>query len=156
MLVHNKCETWNEFQAENAGKYTNEEMSAAWAEYKAKNGIVSVPSEASADKLRRNMINANIQEPTYQNAAHHIVAGNARDASEARQILDNFKININDAANGVFLPTEIGVSNAAYHPSLHTTNYYDKVNALLRNATSKQDAIDILGQISKALQNGSF
>ena len=32
--MHNECLTWNEFQSENAGKYTNEEMSAAWADYK--------------------------------------------------------------------------------------------------------------------------
>lgn len=127
------------------------------ADYKMANGLVNnVVSEANADKLRRNMVNSGVTVPNYSNAAHHIVAGNAPDAAEARQILDSFEININSASNGVFLPTELGVSNAAYHPSLHTSSYYSKVNALLRGATSSQDVKDILAQISQSLLNGTF
>lgn len=48
------------------------------------------------------------------------------------------------------------MSNAAYHPSLHTNAYYEKVNELLRAATSREDVINILKYIADALSNGTF
>lgn len=63
---------------------------------------------------------------------------------------------INDASNGVFLPTAKGVSNSAYHPSLHTNAYYNKVNDMLKGATSKEDVIDILSDICEQLAKGTF
>ena len=111
---------------------------------------------ASSSKLRKNMIEAGIEVPTYKNAAHHIVAGNSKYAAEARQILHQFGIGINDAINGVFLPTVKGVSDAAYHPGLHTQAYYNKVNDLLSTAKSKEDAIEILLDIADMLQKGIF
>lgn len=90
-------------------------------------------------------------EPEYKHAAHHIVAGSAPEAQEAREILEKYGIDINSAENGVFLPTVKGVSSAAYHPSLHTTLYYRIVNRLLRNASSREDVIDILDSIREEL-----
>ena len=43
--------------------------------------------------------------PDFPNAAHHIVAGKAPSAEAARQILLEYGVDIDDAANGVFLPT---------------------------------------------------
>ena len=64
---------------------------------------------------------------------------------------------VNDAANGVFLPSVKGVSDATYHYSLNNnTAYYDKVNELLRQATSRQEALDILKYIGNELSNGTF
>lgn len=82
-------------------------------------------------------------EGDWKNAAHHIVAGSSPKANEARAILQKCGVDINDAANGVFLPTQKGVFNSSYHPSLHTNAYYDKVNKLLSEATCKEDVLDI-------------
>lgn len=62
----------------------------------------------------------------------------------------------NDAANGVFLSTVKGISDAACHPGLHTKDYYEKVNKLLGEAKNKDDALDTLKYISEVLQNGTF
>ena len=40
--------------------------------------------------------------PDFPNAAHHIVAGKAPSAEAARQILLEYGVDIDDAANGVF------------------------------------------------------
>ena len=102
------------------------------------------------------MIEAGIEVPDYPNAAHHIVAGNSPKAAESRAIMQMYGVDINEAENGVFLPTVRGVSEGAYHPSLHTNSYYDRVNNLLREATCKEDVLDILEFIGEELKNGTF
>ncbi|MBQ5475161.1 MAG: AHH domain-containing protein, partial [Lachnospiraceae bacterium] len=110
----------------------------------------------SSKVLRDNMISSGQTEPSYKNAAHHIVAGSSPKAIEARQILQKYGLDINSADNGVFLPTEKGISDVAYHPSLHTNEYYRKVNALLERANSREDVIDILDMIRAGLLDGTF
>ena len=102
------------------------------------------------------MISAGQTEPTYKNAAHHIVAGTSPQAEEARAVLEKYGVDINSAENGVFLPTEKGVSNAEYHPSLHTNEYYLKVNVLLSEADSREDILEILETIKELLLEGFF
>lgn len=106
--------------------------------------------------LRQNLIDAGVEVPDYPNAAHHIVAGNSAKAEEARAILRKFGIDINDAVNGVFLPTVKDTVDSAYHPSLHTDQYYRTVTEMLSEAQSKDDVIDILSDIAEQLKNGTF
>ncbi len=113
-------------------------------------------SKPSSKVLRKNLIEAGIEVPGYKNAAHHIVAGSADRAKEARAILQKYGVDINDASNGVFLPTVKDVADSAYHPSLHTDAYYRKVTDLLSGANSKGDVLDILDDISEQLIDGSF
>ena len=90
-------------------------------------------------------------------AAHHIVAGGAQAASEARTILQNFGVGINDAANGVFLPATKALAqagDAVAHAAVHTNEYYNSVTTALQQATSRQDVIDILSRIRGSLLNG--
>ena len=54
------------------------------------------------------------------------------------------------------LPTVKGVSKSAYHPGLHTDEYYKKVNSMLKKATSKESALKILKKIGKELEKGTF
>ena len=102
------------------------------------------------------MIDTGVEVPGYPNAAHHIVAGNSPKAAEARAILQKYGININDAANGMFLPTVKDAAKGAYHPSLHTDSYYRKVTELLSSTKSKDDVLDILDDIAEQLRNGTF
>ena len=60
-------------------------------------------------------------------AAHHIVAQTDWRAQEARDILQREGIDINDADNGVLLPSE-------FHQALHTDAYYATVNQVVSNA----------------------
>lgn len=54
------------------------------------------------------------------------------------------------------MPTVRDVAEGAYHPSLHTNAYYDKINKLLGGATYKEDVLDILEFVSNELSSGSF
>ena len=128
---------------------------AGLSDYVIKGGLEAL-SKPSSKALRENMVKAGKIVPDYPNAAHHIVAGSSQKAAEARAILMKYGVDINDASNGVFLPTVKNVTNAAYHPSLHTNAYYDEVNTLLKEATSKQDVLDILSYIAQSLQDGKF
>jgi RHS repeat-associated protein len=92
-------------------------------------------------------------------AAHHIVAGGSRFAAPARRALANFNIGVNDAVNGVFLPSTRAaqtVSGGAYHPGLHTKVYYEAVNKALEAATTRAQAIDVLKDIGTQLLNNTF
>ncbi|WMJ23153.1 AHH domain-containing protein [Paludicola sp. MB14-C6] len=119
-------------------------------------GELDVLSKPSSKALRQNMIEAGLDVPDYANAAHHIVAGSSPKAAEARAILQKFGVDINDATNGVFLPTVKNVAEGAYHPSLHTDSYYRKVSDLLSGAKSKNDVLDILDDIADQLSKGTF
>ena len=110
----------------------------------------------SSYQLRNNMYEEGIKAPEYKNAAHHIVAGMARLAQDSRDVLTRFGIGINDAVNGVFLPTVKGVSNAAYHNTLHTEAYYKWVNSLLSDAQSREEVINILKYIADCLTKGDY
>lgn len=94
----------------------------------------------------------------YSTATHHIVAGgsNNKNAVASREILKKFGIGVNNEANGVYLSTQKGVANSAYHPSLHTGDYHEKVYRLLEDATSHQDVIEILRDIAEQLSKGEF
>lgn len=128
---------------------------AGLSEYVIRGGLEAL-SKPSSKALRQNLIEAGIKVPDYPNAAHHIVAGSSKKAAEARAILLNFGVDINDAVNGVFLPMVKNVSDAAYHPRLHTKAYYEKVTELLSSAQSKEDVIEILSDIAEQLQKGTF
>ena len=119
-------------------------------------GGLDVLSKPSSKALRQNMIEAGLDVPDYANAAHHIVAGSSPKAAEARAILQKFGVDINDATNGVFLPTVKNVAEGAYHPSLHTDSYYRKVSDLLSGAKSRNDVFDILDDIADQLSKGMF
>ena len=117
---------------------------------------IRMPSNPDSRVLRQNLLDSGEIAPSYPNAAHHIVAGNAPRADKARFILRKYGIDINDASNGVFLPTVKGVSEATYHHSMHTRTYYDAVNEILRNANSREEVIYYLNYIAERLKNGTF
>jgi hypothetical protein len=90
-------------------------------------------------------------------AAHHIVAENAKRAQLARNILAREGIDINDAANGVFLPLSRRVASgaAAVHSVLHTRRYYAAINELLSSA-APGTVRQVLDDIRTQLLNGTF
>lgn len=99
----------------------------------AQNILARVPSileKASSVKLAENLKAAGVERPIGA-AAHHIVAGAARVAQPARDVLQKFNIGINNAVNGVFLPANVNSPNPAgstVHSTMHTNSYYMLVN----------------------------
>jgi hypothetical protein len=90
---------------------------------------------------------------------HHIVAWDDDRAKMARGILKKFKIDIDDAANGVFLPAttkSVNPKGAMVHSTLHTDDYYRKVNRALLSAKNRRDAIKKLEEIRESLLKGAY
>lgn len=77
------------------------------------------------------------------------MAGGSKYATDTRIILAEFHIDINDAANGVFLET-------SKHVGLHTKDYYKQVHKILSKATSREEALNMLKDIGQQLAEGVF
>jgi hypothetical protein len=89
--------------------------------------------------------------------AHHIVAKRARRADPARAALQRVGIDIDNAANGVFLPSERSdLRTAANHRRVHTKKYYEAVNKLLVNVQTSDEAVEVLSTIRELLLSGQF
>jgi RHS repeat-associated protein len=114
---------------------------------------------ASADKLRAAIINRErIQNPDYEPPKgwdpHHIVSRYAKAAEVARKVLKKYKIDIDDAINGVFLPADEstpGTSTEAPHSGVHTAAYYMAINLMLSLARSKAEVEETLNYIKDYL-----
>jgi hypothetical protein len=80
---------------------------------------------------------------------HHIVAVLDKRALPAQGALERLGIEINDAENGVFLPT-------LQHDHLHSNAYYTAINRALAGAKTKSEAEEILRSIARQLEEGTF
>jgi len=100
-------------------------------------------------------------------AAHHVVSWYDKEATEARQILRHFGIDVDSSQNGVYLPRfkkhtpHPKMPDAHPHSSIHTKKYYINITNLLREIANvpratKEDIEDILVSIGSELQDGSF
>ena len=117
-----------------------------------------VQSSPSSRVLGETMGSAGLARPA-ESAAHHLVAGGAGGAADARAVLTRFGIDINAAENGVFLPRNLASANpigAAVHSTIHTDAYYAGANRLLGQATTRAEALDALDYVRQQLQSGGF
>ncbi len=90
---------------------------------------------------------------------HHIVAHGDGRAKVARDILAKFKIDIDEAWNGVFLPAtknSLNPKGSVVHSMVHTDEYYFTVERLLKKAKSRKEVTQMLLKIREALENGTF
>ncbi len=145
-------------------------QATAWAQILLTVGTVgsgtavaaTVRRGSAAAVLARNLLRVGADTWFRGATAHHIVAGWAPRARQARRVLARFRIDINDAANGVFLPTHRTpaalrtLSTRAYHNTLHTRRYYRSVNDRLAAAQTRDEALEILEDIRNELRAGTF
>ena len=122
---------------------------------------LSCSSDATA--LRKNMQKNNVPEPKYKNSAHHIVMSNSKDEkmNALRGKMDLLGIGINEAPNGVFLPTSSKVktnanAQAPAHSKIHTNEYKRQVHDRLINIDNAADFRKELENIGKEISEGSF
>ena len=93
---------------------------------------------------------------------HHIVppGRNLPDAEACRNILAKFGVDVDHAANGVFLPANLSSPNpggAIVHKILgNNKKYYEKVRESLEKATSQAELLRRLERIGETLKNGTF
>jgi hypothetical protein len=100
-------------------------------------------------------------------AAHHVVSWYDSNASEARQILRQFGIDIDSTENGVYLPRFLkdvphpDMPDAYAHSSVHTKAYYLNITDLLVGTSeipgaTKEDIQNVLRDIALELQSGTY
>lgn len=122
----------------------------------------SVPSTALKKELNLNGIFA---PHSSGYATHHIVAVKDSNtyANLSRKILASYNININSAANGVFLPTSKsshGAGDATIHTGRHSSKYlkyvYDTLNSAKSRGSTIDQMINTLNSLRQKLLDGSL
>ncbi len=135
-------------------------------EYILSRNVLWEHNKYHSKKLSDNMfLNSNLKKPD-NTAAHHIVAWNDIRASQSRLRLAAFGIDIDHAANGVFLPRFAkhlpmkSMPKAYSHASIHTKEYYLNVEFLLEETIAeglgRKEIIETLQDIAEDLQSGVF
>jgi hypothetical protein len=126
----------------------------SWEEY--------VYAKSQADILAEAMRIAGAGKRPAGYAAHHIVPWDDNRypvCQDLRDLLSNNHIDINSAENGVYLPTRKVTKNTneAYHPEIHTNEYYENVYQKLRpHNNDPQSMKDELKDIGQKLKNNKF
>ena len=85
--------------------------------------------------------------------AHHIVGGSHPVAQQSRSLLTKYGVGVNEAINGILLPMD-NVTGVVRHQETFCRAYYEAVQNLLKDASSKDDVLDILDDIQDMLLNG--
>ena len=117
-----------------------------------------VRDKTPSEILGGNLEAAGVPRPP-DTAAHHIVPYGDRRAQRIRDLLGSFNppIDLNSAANGVFLPSRPGsTAPGAYHPSLHSDDYYDALEIDFENVDSRDRAIATLDRIRDRLLERTY
>ncbi|KZB79208.1 hypothetical protein AVL48_16540 [Amycolatopsis regifaucium] len=91
--------------------------------------------------------------------SHHIVPHGSPKAKEARDVLDDAGIGINDAENGINLPHNAKTaaalgSSRTPHNQTFRDSYYRYITEKLTAARNKEEVFDILADIKEALNSG--
>jgi RHS repeat-associated protein len=118
-----------------------------------------------SQQLDQNMQAAGVAKPPGSDA-HHIVAATSPRASLARRILANAGIGVNDAINGVYLPSSqkegIYTVGDVWHAGIHTKAYYAEVERRLLLVApggapiSPRAVRTVLRQIAQEIEQGVF
>ena len=125
------------------------------------------------DKLRKALIKAGkLPDLVHKYQAHHIVAKGARRARRAIHILKALGIDIDDPANGVFLPASEKdkrkgkLTSAFVHNQVHTNVYYANVTAEIVDLyeanldkdkdIQRQEMKGLLREIGDQLKTGKY
>jgi hypothetical protein len=122
-------------------------------------GALKVISKKAARRALRNALIKQLgKEAAKKHAAHHIVAVGEEAAAPARAVLETLGIDLNGVANGVFLPTTKGISEATVHAGPHNAAYYNLVNEVVVAASVEGRAavIEALGKIRAGLLSGKI
>jgi hypothetical protein len=109
---------------------------------------VAVAGAASSKALGRALEAAGVGRPA-GSAAHHLVAGGAAKAEEARRVLAKVGVGIDEAANGMFVVKRL-------HNTMHTNRYYEAVSRALQSASTRAEAVERLDIIRQAIARGAF
>lgn len=140
-------------QFDTSTEFPNQPM-ATWEDY--------IYAKTQAQILADEMKAAGMGQKPKGYAAHHIVAWDDNRypvCQDLRDLLVNNGIDINSAENGVYLPTRkvTKTPNEAYHPEIHTKDYYENVNNVLEKFDGDTQGMkNALKDIGQKLKNNQF
>ncbi len=106
--------------------------------------------------LGKNLESSGVTRPQ-NTAAHHVVGDSAKLAAPARAILTKHGIDVDGAANGVFLPNRFNTDASVpgiLHNGKHPNSYFESVNEILANADAaggKDAVLKAIGNIRQKL-----
>jgi hypothetical protein len=111
----------------------------------------------NSQELADNMEQAGMGTKPQGYATHHLVPATDKAAQDARNILTGYGIDINDAVNGVYLPTpkDITATQGIEHNGRHPKYYAQTVNDLIKSADKRggqQAVLNELNDIKDKLQ----
>lgn len=112
---------------------------------------MSLGQEHDGGILRYNMEQAmEVSSDTEVSNAHHIVG---RDTPQAAKKLEEFGIDRNDPANGIFLPnsTESPLKGAVHGQGRHSMDYSNEVEQRFAGVTAREEALEVLQSIKEDL-----
>ncbi len=112
----------------------------------------------NSQELADNMAQAGMGVKPKDYAAHHLIPATDSAAQDARDILSDYGIGINDAINGVYLPRPKAKksTNGIEHNGRHPREYAETINNLIIDADSrggKEEVIKTLNDIKNKLKN---
>lgn len=114
--------------------------------------------KSNSQQLADNMANGGMGIKPKGYAAHHAIPATEPGAQNARDILNKYGIDINDAVNGVYLPTpkDKTATQGIEHNGRHPLSYAERVNRLIIDADNiggKQSVLNKLNDIKNNLKN---
>lgn len=112
----------------------------------------------NSQKLADNMYKHGMGLKSNGYAAHHIIPATDKKAKIARDILSLYGIDINDAINGVYLPTyrDKTSTQGIEHNGRHPESYSEKISILIEDAHNiggKNGVLNKLKDIKNKLEN---
>lgn len=117
---------------------------------------MSLGQEHDGGVLRYNMEQAmDVSSDTEVSNAHHIVG---RDTPQAAKKLEEFGIDRNDPANGIFLPNsaESPLKGAVHGQGRHSIDYSNEVEQRFAGVTSREEALEVLQSLKEDLYSGEL
>lgn len=147
-------------------KYLNEYGFPKAVDYKKMNlnqDFIKYKGESDGKNLAANLVKAGVKKPKKNFSAHHIVPKKDKNqnATVARKILEEVGIDLNNPANGVFLPTDdefAKLSGMAYHDRgayMHRNSFLGGLSErLLRVRGNKDGVLSVLNEARDLLLQG--
>jgi len=143
----------SEVNSTREGQYVDSKTLEEWRKKPENEDKLELGKEHSGKVLRNNLEAVTGENPE-NSAAHHIV-GN--DTPEAAKKLEEFGIDRNDPANGIFLPaSEESKLKGSIHDGRHSKEYCNEVERRFQNVTSKEECLEVLDSLKEDLYNGDL
>ena len=143
----------SEVNSTREGQYVDSKTLEEWRKDPENESKLKLGREHNSEVLRENLKAVTGENPE-NSAAHHIVGNKT---PEAAKKLEEYGIDRNDPANGIFLPaSEESKLKGSIHNGNHCQEYFNEVERRFQNVTSKEECLEVLDSLKEDLYNGDL